>query len=138
MTLKSFIEKYNGQKVDFDKKFGCQCVDLFRQYCQDVLKIEHTGSVVGAKDLFENYNSLPKEKKYFVKFSNDIEPHQGDVAIWGASTSNVYGHVAIVISTFENCLIVLEQNGFKQDGTKIVVRSKTNLLGYLRYKSLQR
>lgn len=134
MTLKSFIEKYNGQKVDFDGKFGCQCVDLFRQYCQDVLKIEHTGAVVGAKDLFEKYNSLPKEKKYFIKLPNDIEPNSGDIAIWGASPSNVYGHVAIVVSTFENSLIVLEQNGFKQDGTRIVVRAKNNLLGYLRYR----
>ena len=41
MNLAEFLNKYTGKKVDFDKVYGAQCVDLFRQYCQDVWQIPH-------------------------------------------------------------------------------------------------
>ena len=66
MTLEEFVKKYIGKKVDYDGVFGSQCVDLFRQYVKDVLKIaEHTGSCStsgGAKDLFLDYHRMPVEK----------------------------------------------------------------------------
>ena len=39
MTLTQFIKKYLGTKVDFDGKYGAQCVDLYRQYCAEVLGV---------------------------------------------------------------------------------------------------
>ena len=45
-----------------------------------------------------------------------------------------YGHVAIVISELGDDLIVFEQDGFKQDGAKIALRSRERLLGFLRKK----
>ncbi len=47
MTLDEFVKKYLGKKVDYDGQYGAQCVDLFRQYCKDVLGIPHTGGVIG-------------------------------------------------------------------------------------------
>ena len=47
MKLDEFVMKYVKTKVDFDKVYGAQCVDLFRQYCYDVLELPHTGSVEG-------------------------------------------------------------------------------------------
>ena len=70
MKLDEFINKYINTKVDFDKAFGAQCVDLFRQYCKDVLNIPHTGSCSttgGAIDLFLDWEKMPLEKKYFKK-----------------------------------------------------------------------
>ena len=58
MTLLEFVNKHIGKKVDFDGYYGPQCVDLYRQYCQDVWEIPHTGSVEGAKDLVEKYYIL--------------------------------------------------------------------------------
>ena len=58
MKLDEFINKYINTKVDFDNAFGAQCVDLFRQYCKDVLDIPHTGSVDGAKDIYLNYYKM--------------------------------------------------------------------------------
>lgn len=113
--------------------YGCQCVDLFRQYCNDVLLIGHTGGVEGAKDLWEKYDKLPKEKLYFEKITKGVLT--GDVAIWGATKTNQYGHVAIVIGNMAGKdLLVLEQDGFKQDGAKLNIRTIDNLLGYLRFK----
>lgn len=133
MKLDEFINKYNGKKVDYDGAFGAQCVDLFRQYCKDVLNIPHTGSVNGAKELYLNYDSMPQEEKYFIKKSRfEVAGRAGFVAVYDATSSNIYGHVAIVLGTMpDGDLIVFEQNGFAQDGAKIVIRNSKNLMGYL-------
>ncbi len=133
MDLIEFTNKYHGKKVDFDGAYGAQCVDLFRQYCKDVLRAGHTGAVEGAKDLFLNYANLPAECKYFDRIS-ETAPRMGDVCVWGATTSNKYGHVAICLGFDENTglITVFEQDGIKQDGAKIAVRLTKNLLGVLR------
>ena len=135
MNLDQFITRYCGKKVDYDGAFGAQCVDLFRQYCKDVLDIPHTGSVDGARELYEKYSELPLEKKYFTRLTKSASPAFGYVAVWGATPTNKYGHVAIVICKIDaSTLLVFEQNGVLQDGAKIVQRSTQKLLGYLKFK----
>lgn len=140
MTLAQFLTQYCGKKVDYDKAFGPQCVDLFRQYCQDVGGIPHTGPCAtsgGAKDLYLDYNKMPLEKKYFVKLTKSATPAYGYVAIWDSTPTNSYGHVAIVICRLSsNSLLVFEQNGIAQDGAKFVERKTDNLLGYLKFKGV--
>lgn len=137
MKFEQFLTKYCGKKVDFDGAYGAQCVDLFRQYCRDVLDTPHTGAVDGAKELYEKYADLPVEKKYFTRLSKKAVPECGYVAVWGATPANRYGHVAIVICRIGSfSLLVFEQNGVLQDGAKFTVRSTENLLGYLKYKGV--
>lgn len=140
MTLEEFVNKYNGKKVDFDGAFGAQCVDLFRQYNADVWGNPHTGAVEGAKDLFLNYDKLPVEKKLLdIVPANTNRIIYGDVAVWNATEVNKYGHVAIVVGLLgDESLIVFEQDGFKQDGAKLNVRSIKNLLGFLRKKCVSK
>lgn len=136
MTLADFINFYEGQKVDYDGVYGAQCVDLFRQYCKDVLEIPvHTGAVEGAKDLFLNYKNMPYEEKYFERLPPAKTVQMGDVAVWGSTPTNKYGHVAIILGYNETQFLVMEQDGFKQDGAKIVLRSRFNYLGALRRKT---
>ena len=123
MTLKRFIVTYNGKKVDWDKAHGYQCVDLFRQYCKDVLNVEQCPKVEGAKDLINNPGKLKATHDSYAP---------GDVLIYGATKSNPYGHVCILVSMLDSdTFIVFEQDGFKQDGAKLAVRDKNNLLGGL-------
>ena len=135
MTLEEFVIKYNKKKVDFDGVYGAQCVDLFRQYTKECLGIsEHTGSCSttgGAKDLFLDYPKMPIEKKYFIRETKKGMV-SGDVLIWDKTDKNQYGHVAIYLGKLNNSLIVFEQNGITQEGAEIVLRSKENLLGFLR------
>ena len=136
MTLIEFIDKYIGKKVDFDHAYGAQCVDLFRQYAKEVLGIiEHTGPCAttgGAIDLFQDYEQMPVEKKYFTR-SIQKNWKSGDILIWGPTDKNKYGHVAILIAVFDNSkFLVFEQNGITQAGAEVKVRDRTNLLGYLR------
>lgn len=136
MNLREFIIKYNGKKVDFDGAFGAQCVDLFRQYNKDVWGNPHTGAVEGAKDLVKKYSNLEIEKKLLNLVpvnTNFVFP--GDVAVWGETAGNKYGHVAIVVLVLnEKNLVVFEQDGFKQDGAKLNVRPVENIIGFLRNK----
>ena len=123
MTLKRFIVNNLNNKVDFDNKFGFQCVDLYRQYCKDVLGIPQTPAVEGAKDIWENHGSLKQSKDSFAV---------GDILIYDATPTNKYGHVCILVSLLDtDTFIVFEQNGFEQSGAKLTVRNTTNLLGSL-------
>ncbi len=107
MTLSQFKEKHLGKMVDFDGAYGAQCVDLFRQYCKDVWEVPHLGAVVGAYQLYTDFDKL-LEKKYCDRIPYDkgvtIEP--GDVCIWGPSSTNQYGHVAIcLVSSYEEIMV---------------------------------
>lgn len=140
MNFVDFIKKNKGKRIDFDGVYGAQCVDLFRQYCQDVLQIPHTGSCTttgGAKDLFLDYDKMPVEKKYFARIDYPfrlpfLTPGRGDVAVWDSTDKNKYGHVAIIISVIDDSLVVFEQDGIAQDGAKFNIRPMDGLLGVLR------
>lgn len=127
ISLTQFIKKYLGTKVDFDGKFGPQCVDLARQYYSEVLDVPQFPPVEGAKDIIKNPGKLK-----VIKEGSLADYSSGDVLIWGASKTNQYGHVAILVSIYNTkYFIVLEQDGFKQDGCKLAFRSRENLLGGL-------
>jgi len=133
MTLTEFVDKYNGKKIDYDGRYGAQCVDVFRQYCKDVLAIPHTGGVVGAAELYTKYDAMPLEQKYFNKLVyTGGKPEAGDVVIFGATKTNSYGHVAIVLDASTEKITVFEQDGFKQDGAHIGSWSYARVLGFLR------
>lgn len=127
MKLTQFIKKYLGTKVDFDKAHGYQCVDLYRQYVKDVLNVPQTPSVEGARDIFDKPGTLNVTKD-----SALADYSRGDVLIWNKTDTNKYGHVAILVSVYNTkYFIVLEQDGFKQDGVKLAFRSRENLRGCL-------
>lgn len=131
MTLTQFIKQNLGSKVDFDGNFGGQCVDLYRQYCADVLCVPQSPAVDGAKDIINNPGTLKVTRD-----SALADYSRGDVLIWGATSSNKYGHVAILVEIYNTkYFIVLEQDGFKQDGVKLAFRSRENLLGCLYKKA---
>lgn len=135
MTLTQFMNTYIGTKVDYkDGNFkgdnSYQCVDLARQYFHDVWGLEQfpaLGADGGAKDIFDKCTNVNKtEDSLLADYS------RGDVLIWNASKTNKYGHVAILIDIYNTkYFIVLEQDGFKQDGVKLALRSRENLRGCL-------
>lgn len=123
MTLKRFIVNNLDKKIDFDGAYGAQCVDLYRQYCKDVLGIPQTPPVEGAKDIWEKHGNLKQSKGSYAV---------GDILIYDSTPTNKYGHVCILASLLDSdTFIVFEQNGFEQNGAKLTVRNTTNLLGSL-------
>jgi len=134
MNLGEFIARYYGKKVDFDGMYGAQCVDLARQYWQDVWGVPQPEGVDGAQEFYTNYDKKPIEKKYMerVECAAKGQPiPAGAVVLFGASASNKYGHIGICINTEGEKINLLEQDGFKQDGTKISQWSYDRILGWL-------
>lgn len=127
MTLTQFIKTNQGKKVDFDGKYGAQCVDLYRAYCRDVLDIQQTPAVAGAKDIITKPGVLEVTRD-----SALADYSRGDILVWDATSSNKYGHVAILVAVYNTkYFVVFEQDGFKQDGAKLAFRSREGLLGCL-------
>lgn len=123
MTLLEFIKKWNGKKCDYDGSYGAQCVDLFRQYVKEVWEDEQLPPVEGAKDFYKHVVKNPL--KYYV--SNYIS--NGDVLIYGATNTNPHGHICIVVSVLDvDNFVVFEQDGYNQNGAKLNIRTRENLL----------
>ena len=46
-----FKNKWLGKRIDYDKAYGYQCVDLIKQYLDEVLWFGSVGSLWNAKDI---------------------------------------------------------------------------------------
>lgn len=131
MTFQEFIDEYEGKKVDWDGRYDAQCVDLARQYINDVWKTPQFRPVVGAKNIWEAV-----DEDYYIKIPNTPTgvPENGDILVWDATPGNVWGHVAMFIDGGSMRMRVFEQDGFTQDGAKKAYRNYTNIKGWFRPK----
>ena len=122
LSHNQFVSKYSGKKVDFDGYYGGQCVDLFRQYCQEVLGVPQPKGVRGAAQFWENFSSDPVLQQNFIQIPNTLTfvPQKGDVMIWTRKAGNGYGHVAMVDSAN-----VLWFTSFDQNWRKLNVSELT-------------
>lgn len=113
MTHDKFIYDYRWEYVDFDGKYGFQCVDLMRKYIQKV-KVWNPYSAVpagpNAKSIFLNF----KDNAYYRKVLNGPTnaPKQGDIVFWGTYpfVTGFAGHVAICHSSTPMRLVTFDQN----------------------------
>jgi len=126
MTLDEFIKKWEGNGIDWDGHYGDQCVDLYRQYVDEVLGFPQSPGVNGAKDIWNNYL-----KDYFTAIPNTPAgvPQKGDVVIWD---SGQWGHVAIFLSGGASQITTLDQN--YPIGSFVAKRNHnyTGIVGWLR------
>lgn len=98
-----------GKKIDFDGKFGYQCVDLARHYLR-FMGLDQFKPVAGARDIAAQYADA----------EDSIKCRDGALLI---SMKGTYGHVAVALKVCGTSALVVEQDGFKQDGAKLVFKS---------------
>lgn len=99
---KQFKEKWLGKRIDYDKSYWYQCVDLIKQYADEVLWLGKIWSIGNANRV--QYSSTFKSfSKLWV--SNLM---QWDIII---RTRWKYWHIAIVDHILNWRVYVLEQNG---------------------------
>ena len=60
---KQFKEKWLGKRIDYDKSYGYQCVDLIKQYADEVLWLGKIWSIGNANRVqysstFKNFSKL--------------------------------------------------------------------------------
>lgn len=131
----TFIVQNNNKFLDFDNKYGAQCVDLARFYWQEVLGIKQPKGVNGAKDFWANYATDPNLYTVFDRIPNTPEfvPLSGDTMIW---KHGLYGHIAIVASDNNTTakFYAFSQNDPTGAPCTVVQYSYTNCYGVFRLK----
>ena len=112
--MQSFMSKYLGVAVDFDKAYGAQCVDLIRQYFKDIWGLpRQPESVSGAEDFFFKHESRPIQRELCdcTAYDGNARPPIGSVVVFKAHQGNQYGHIGICVNTYEDGMDVFEQDG---------------------------
>lgn len=99
---KSSREKMGS--IDRDGAYGAQCMDLYNDYCEEVIGVTGVGANY-AKNIINNQNV--KNNFKIVKNYGDYIPPKGAIAVWQGW---VYGHVAIVLSAELMSFKCIEQN----------------------------
>lgn len=106
MTYLEFRDKYNGQWIDEDGAYGCQCWDLAQRYYTECLGVPSW--VLSGCGYVSNMIYPPKRDDlncYFDEVSV-YEMAQGDVCIWEEPTP----HIAILDNWDGNSLWFFSQN----------------------------
>lgn len=114
MTYKQFESKWLGKRVDYDRTYGYQCVDLVKQYVYEGFNLA-PGAWGNAINWWTttNPNLLTKFNK--VSGSQGV---QGDIVVLRGLSGNPYGHIGICTGGLTSTTIeILEQNGSTGNGT---------------------
>lgn len=104
MKHQEYIDSMLWKRVNYDRAYWYQCIDLYKDYMDKVYWIK-LGRVWNANQVWYNrYRSFDKRRKR-IWGTKDLQ--QWDIII---STRWRYWHIAVVHS-FDNRVQVLEQNG---------------------------
>lgn len=107
MKYSEFVVKNIGHRIDYDKHYGIQCVDLINQYMVDVLGLEVIYHPYFAKDFWNDR----KKSSFLIKNFDFVLPTQkiqrGDIGVRNTGTA---GHIFIIDKKIGNKLYVYDQN----------------------------
>ncbi len=131
-----WINQFNNRYVDYDGKFGAQCVDLYNFYTSGFVGGDPMMGRVGyAGDIYNNY-----DPRVYQRLPRGGSGRMGDVAVFGRGPGTPLTHVAIVVGdNGDGTLRVLQANATPQGnaGKTIISNiSKSSLMGYLRPNKL--
>lgn len=144
MSIQDFIDYWTGKFCDFDKGGSYECVDIMRQFIQDVLKLPgyslHTlGATGGAKDLFLKF--ADSDAKNYTKITNNPTnvPNPGDIIVFKTSLLlpwlyGVKGHVGIVKEASVMKVIYFCQNYPTGHSCQLISSNYKDCLGWIRKK----
>ena len=132
MSLQQFIEKYLGTKVDWDKYYGGQCVDLYRQYVHDVLDFPQSPGVGGASEIWDS--ASPPQLYDFIENTPTGLPQAGDIVVWNRKVGGGFGHVAIFLSGDLNKFVSLDQNWPTLSKVTKTTHNYNSVIGWMRPK----
>lgn len=100
---KEFVERWLGKRINYDKAYWYQCVDLIKQYADECLDMWKIGAIWNAKQV-PNWNFWKKFTQLKTSLKNVM---QWDIIV---RTQWEYWHIAIVDHIIWDDVFVLEQN----------------------------
>lgn len=139
MTYQQFKAEWLGRRIDYDKVYGYQCVDLILEYLKEVYGIP-SGVSGNAIDYWNRPS--PALLAHFDKVAGS-QANQGDIVVLNGLAGNPYGHIGICDSEDGTNVAILEQNGADGNGSGVggdAIRtravSRSRVAGILRPKSI--
>ena len=116
MSYASFRNKWIGKRVDYDRVYGYQCVDLIKQYMKEGYGL-NAGTWGNAIDYW--YNTNPAIYAKFTRVAT-INVRAGDIVILRGVNGNPYGHIGIASGKkLPYYRQILEQNGSTGNGSGV-------------------
>lgn len=142
-SIKDYVSEFTGKGIDWDGRYGNQCMDLYRHYVKWLGIPKQSMPVTGAADVWDTYLT-----EYFDRIVNtpELVPEPGDIVIWKRAAGLPFGHIAVFVSGDVNQFTSFDQNwpveGFTNragdfigTGTPHLQKhSYNNVLGVLRPK----
>lgn len=132
--MNNFVNRWIGNRIDYDGVYRYQCVDLILQYVAELYGLR-SGVWGNAIDYWTKPTAALLTK--FDKVQTQ-KPQAGDIVVLNGLSGNPYGHIMIAI----NGVTGLEQNGSTGNGSGVggdAVRTRTiplsRIAGVLRPKA---
>jgi len=133
--LNRFIDNLNGQFVEVSYRDAIyQCLDLVYNW---VFVLDFPKATIQHQYAYEVFTQASDfTREYFDIIPNRTEtiPQEGDIVVWNKTSSNIAGHIAIVIEATQTKMKVFEQNSPLGTNAHISDKTYTNCLGFLRPK----
>lgn len=136
MTLKTFTKKWLGKRAG-----DGQCVALVRKFIAQ-LEVDTQESRFGRPWGFNTCARVKAAKDFATAanpkyWTNHSKPWPEDIAVYGPTPGNRYGHVAIVLDTgpTKGTVRTLDQNWSRPGRTAIEAHRTSDAICYLRYKT---
>lgn len=137
MYFDDYIKKFVGQKIDYDKVYGVQCVDLIKHYIKNVLEIEPQ-SIGNALDYYnKRYSSdyLATNFKW-LDYKKGFKFKKGDIIVF--KSQSIFGHIGLCSGEYGKRGVWVYDENYKGTGAGITKRlylyndANYKILGVLR------
>ena len=119
MNYNEFKTKYLWKRVDYDKKYWYQCIDLIQQYIKEVWWLTPNSFWWSAINWWTNNTTFPSSQYIKIPNTKTTIPLPGDIIIFDKTSSNIHWHIALTNNATIKELTVLEQNWWLWSGTWI-------------------
>lgn len=103
MTYATFKAEWTGRRVDYDRVYSFQCVDLILQWCYE------NGIPSGVWGNAIDYANKPTAV-FSQKFARVSDYQPGDVVVLYGLSGNPYGHIGLFDHKDASGIWLLEQN----------------------------
>lgn len=125
MNFNEWVKARLGKKVDYDRMYGVQCVDLVNDFADSILGVK--GCFYGvryAKEIWTKRSSLSKIKSNFdfitpTYKNGELKP--GDI---GIRTSGTAGHIFVIAEPTANGKIRYYDQNATNNGDAMSLRTK--------------
>lgn len=103
-----------GRAVDIDGVGGFQCVDVPKDYGQQIFGVDWHALWPGAGNACDMINTY--SPTYFDQILNDPAnpgqiPQRGDIIVYAGNAANVDGHIGVVLAADSGGALLMDQDG---------------------------